>query len=299
MVMALVCASIFGATAYGHGSSINVHQNSNELSVSGGLSLAQGFVDLAWDPHEDASLDDASNDRRTLTFPGYNATGMDSSAPLMLEVISRPDYTVPGNPERWLWYWSTSAKVTAVPANARFDVVPLFVVGVDPIQIREAELVTGPSTTMANPIGPFMGFHSHLVNYELHNASASQPGVYAFFVRVASPGVEPSDPFLLAFRNLISDEFFAEAANDINKAAMPSGDFNFDGIVDAADYATWRKTLGGGDEYAAWRQNFGTVIGDSGGGGFEDAAAVPEPASAALGVCIYALAAMRPRSRRS
>jgi hypothetical protein len=71
------------------------------------------------------------------------------------------------------------------------------------------------------------------------------------------------------------------------------GDFNDDGVVDAADYVVWRKTdgtnfdLGGnGDEtggsmnvvdmadYNLWVNNFGETSAGSGGG-----AAVPEPVS--------------------
>jgi hypothetical protein len=71
------------------------------------------------------------------------------------------------------------------------------------------------------------------------------------------------------------------------------GDYNEDGVVDAADYVYWRKaaSLGlddlpndnddagpvGEAEYSLWRTNFG---GGSGGGG--SSGAVPEPASAGL-----------------
>jgi hypothetical protein len=57
--------------------------------------------------------------------------------------------------------------------------------------------------------------------------------------------------------------------------ALP-GDLNNDGSVDAADYAVWRKGLGGifdQDDYNAWRTNFGSGT----GGGSLVGAAVPEP----------------------
>jgi PEP-CTERM motif len=57
------------------------------------------------------------------------------------------------------------------------------------------------------------------------------------------------------------------------------GDHNEDGVVDAADYVTWRKDPGsyGGDPggYNEWRTNFGDSAPGSGG-------AVPEPATFAL-----------------
>jgi hypothetical protein len=76
-----------------------------------------------------------------------------------------------------------------------------------------------------------------------------------------------------------------------------AGDFNGNGIVDAADYTTWRDHLGGthnlngnGDEtggsggivdqadYELWKANFG----NSGSGGSLGSSAVPEPGSLAL-----------------
>jgi GH35 family endo-1,4-beta-xylanase len=72
------------------------------------------------------------------------------------------------------------------------------------------------------------------------------------------------------------------------------GDFNLDGIVDAADYAVWRNHLGdtdetnisfngdGGDiglgDYAVWKSQYGNTA--PGAGGL--AAAVPEPTAVAL-----------------
>lgn len=71
-----------------------------------------------------------------------------------------------------------------------------------------------------------------------------------------------------------------------------AGDYNDDGIVDAADYTTWRDNLGapagtlpndptgesiGDDQYAAWRENFGAIA-----GGSSAVAAVPEPAGVTL-----------------
>jgi hypothetical protein len=78
------------------------------------------------------------------------------------------------------------------------------------------------------------------------------------------------------------------------------GDYNEDGIVDASDYVTWRTTGADGPEgYKAWRSNFGRTA-QGMGGGFGNAAAVPEAASMvllAIGVtCLAWLGA--PRSRR-
>jgi len=63
-----------------------------------------------------------------------------------------------------------------------------------------------------------------------------------------------------------------------------AGDFNRDGIVDAADYVVWRKGLGTthtpGD-FNLWRDNFGTTFGSGSGAAIRALSddAVPEPES--------------------
>ena len=61
------------------------------------------------------------------------------------------------------------------------------------------------------------------------------------------------------------------------------GDFNLDGIVDAADYVTWRKFDGTQEGYDTWRANFGAVsLAIGAGSGSSSSTTVPEPASALL-----------------
>jgi hypothetical protein len=70
------------------------------------------------------------------------------------------------------------------------------------------------------------------------------------------------------------------------------GDFNDDGIVDAADYVDWRKRSGPPAEYNLWRANFG-----EGSGGDVAASAIPEPIALLLiSICVPYLAA-RPTRR--
>ena len=57
-----------------------------------------------------------------------------------------------------------------------------------------------------------------------------------------------------------------------------AGDYNHNGVVDAADYVVWRKGLGTTytqNDYDVWRANFGRTAG--GGSGAAATAAVPEP----------------------
>jgi hypothetical protein len=85
------------------------------------------------------------------------------------------------------------------------------------------------------------------------------------------------------------------------------GDYNYDHVVDAADYTVWRNQLNSNatlpnetvtlgsvteEDYEVWRDHFGESL--SGGGG---AMAVPEPASWLL-VLLSAAAMMGVRGRR-
>ena len=60
------------------------------------------------------------------------------------------------------------------------------------------------------------------------------------------------------------------------KESPPTGDYNGDGTVDAADYVLWRKTGGSQDDYETWRAQFGETTGatpgDFNGDGKVDAA---------------------------
>jgi hypothetical protein len=46
--------------------------------------------------------------------------------------------------------------------------------------------------------------------------------------------------------------------------ALPNGDYKQDGVIGAADYAVWRKTIGGTMAYDAWRERFGSAAGSGG-----------------------------------
>jgi hypothetical protein len=75
------------------------------------------------------------------------------------------------------------------------------------------------------------------------------------------------------------------------------GDFDNNGVVDAADYEVWRKGLGTTyvqADYDVWRAHFGQTAGN--GAGVAADAAVPEPAT--LAMLILAAAGCVPKRRR-
>jgi hypothetical protein len=101
----------------------------------------------------------------------------------------------------------------------------------------------------------------------------------------------------------------AAALQDIGWSLGPApgvnGDYDGNGIVDASDYAIWRKRLNQNvtlpndttpgtvtaADYTVWRANFGKVASGSGSGSSLASGEVPEPASGVLAtllvICVY------------
>jgi ASPIC and UnbV/FG-GAP-like repeat len=86
-----------------------------------------------------------------------------------------------------------------------------------------------------------------------------------------------------------------------------AGDYNTDGIVDAADYTVWRNHLGSGvslpndttpgvgqDDYTRWKINFGATTAGSAAVSAGDAT-IPEPSVATLLAICLAILGMKPR----
>ncbi len=113
------------------------------------------------------------------------------------------------------------------------------------------------------------------------NSSAPQP-VYAEVID--SPGGDVGSP-----------GYVPGVVSQLN------GDYNGNGVVDAADYALWRHALQTAtalphdttpgsvtiDDYNVWRANFGQTLGS--GSELANAANVPEPTSALLGMTVVAV----------
>jgi hypothetical protein len=90
------------------------------------------------------------------------------------------------------------------------------------------------------------------------------------------------------------------------------GDFNNDGVVNAADYTVWRDNLGaanetaingngdgggiGPNDYQVWKTNFGNTYGP--GSGALTVASVPEPTGLILFVAAFAMLCAGPRGSR-
>jgi predicted carbohydrate-binding protein with CBM5 and CBM33 domain len=57
----------------------------------------------------------------------------------------------------------------------------------------------------------------------------------------------------------VGEVFFSTSDLMIAAAEPLAGDFNADGRVDAADYTVWRNMAGTSQQYAKWKENFGTA----------------------------------------
>jgi exopolysaccharide biosynthesis protein len=80
--------------------------------------------------------------------------------------------------------------------------------------------------------------------------------------------------------------------------ALPNGDYNLNGAVDAGDYTVWRKSVGGQLGYDAWRSRYGAAGGS--GSEFNESLTIPEPAGTTLAsLALLAAAMYRNRTRRT
>lgn len=107
------------------------------------------------------------------------------------------------------------------------------------------------------------------------------------------------DQYEASYRVYLGDNTTGEPLPDYGSAdvtfywlATPvlPGDFNADGVVDAADYTVWRDGFGSSydvDDYATWKDHYGMSVGGA-GSNRSALAAVPEPG----GVAFLAAAAL-------
>ena len=159
----------------------------------------------------------------------------------------------------------TVANAAALGGNLQLSLLNGFVPSpADTFTILQASLVTGAFANAANGqrLATSDGLGSFIVNYGSGSAFNSRLVVLSAFLATILPG-----------------------------------DYNQNGIVDAADYTVWRDHLGsptslandntpgvGPDDYIRWKTNFGQHSGS--GAGASAIAQVPEPISTVPLVCV-------------
>ncbi|WP_442484254.1 hypothetical protein [Aeoliella sp. SH292] len=310
----LLLANLLPNIAWGHGSPAHVDGSTGKLVVTGNVTNPIGFAgEVFADAHPDAALFAITSNRLFTDLPGFDVTNVTPGSGLWIEPISRPDRSLEGSPERWLWYWSASTSaIASVPTGQQLQLVSAR--GFGDRTVTEFGDAPG-SLQFMEPFADDLGEHVHSLYYIVQNASASagQSGAYAFFARLTSPAYEPSDPFLVVLPNSLTSDQLLEAATEINEAALSiqPGDFNGDGIVSLADYTVWRDNLGAADEsligsagdgqngvdsgdYDLWRANFGSPKGIP-----VYTMKIPEPRSAISLAALLLLFGTRANRRRT
>ena len=104
------------------------------------------------------------------------------------------------------------------------------------------------------------------------------------------------------FRDRTTGGAFIDALVNYITGGAVAGDYNGNGVVDAADYVVWRDSLGGTSltnegagvspgvvnqaDYDFWKSRFGSTSGSGAGSGTQ--AAVPEPSTIVLVLGLFA-----------
>ena len=152
------------------------------------------------------------------------------------------------------------------------------------------------------------------------NTLANQSGTLSGTGALTSSTQSGTTTETLAFPINATFQFAADASTNITLTLMgtivatstftPSlgGDYNNNGVVDAADYVVWRNNLGSGislpnddtagvgqDDYTRWRGNFGQTSGAA--ASVSEVAPVPEPTALLLLGLAISMSAAGYRSR--
>jgi hypothetical protein len=140
--------------------------------------------------------------------------------------------------------------------------------------------MAGPDPAVSGDSMIFMNSKAHAVLDD--NNDGTPIDIYWELRFVFQGGDIPASPQI---QMAVDNVRFCDTLDCTPSTATP-GDHNNDGAVDAADYVVWRKNdIDGTQGYIDWRTNFG-----SGGAALgSSAAAVPEPASVLLVICMLAV----------
>jgi hypothetical protein len=184
---------------------------------------------------------------------GYSATAEDN-------------LTAPFDPVPW--------SIGKVPGLANGDLIPENTTFTFTLDLELPGVAEYVQQSLADGALGFYLSSNHFAGDPHNGSTIPYPQWYHKEFHAAFGGVPPT----LAVEYAIND----------SPSELP-GDYNTDGVVDAADYTVWRDSLEsatalpnddtpgvGADDFTRWRANFGNVLG-SGGGAL--AVAVPEPAT--------------------
>ncbi|MEM9186706.1 MAG: hypothetical protein AAGB00_09450 [Planctomycetota bacterium] len=213
-----------------------------------------------------------------------------------------------------LWYWDgvDPTEDGFTTGDVAFDLPPEGVDWTLTDQNVNQFTADGSDTVLAGALiqesFPSGSVHEHLALVPEGPDGLPPEGIYVVSLVARAAGYEDSEPFFFVHRTPgLSNEprDVAAAWVDANYDSLVQtgtpGDFNGDGMVDAADYTVWRDGFEVGDfgaaDYLTWRDNFGEgTLNTAVLASQATAPPAPEPTGIAL-VAAAALAAL-PRRRR-
>lgn len=198
-----------------------------------------------------------------------------------------------------LFHWDATGAVDFAPTTT--DNLSLFdVTNTSPATV-DGSAAAVPGERIGTVTNDFLSLHAHRFWFLQGNQGDPTSGIYLTAMRLRVDGYVPSEPFFVALAT--SDTSATSLSND----ALPwieaniddlirEGDYNYDGVVDTADYQLWRTQFGAttpqavdvgeadgnGDglvdaaDYTVWRDQYLATSSAA------RAVASPEPASMAV-----------------
>ena len=163
----------------------------------------------------------------------------------------------------------------------------------------------GSFTAFGRVVGPGMTVVDAIDNTPAINASVAQNAGGEDFAEVPVRNISQ----VVSQQDITANE--AVMITSIDALNIPAGDYDFNGVVNAADLAVWKTGLGSttvaeadgngdglvdGQDFLVWQRTLGQNFGPP---AISAVGAVPEPEAAILAVCVAAAAELLRRRRRS
>lgn len=307
LVAAITCA--WPAFGWAHGTPIVVSAASGQLTIGNGLAGGGGYASRIFaDTDPQSRLSPGTPTEQFTSLPSFQISGVNVGEPISMEVISRPDLSAPGHPQRWLWHWNLATqRVATAPNDPYVDVVSSRGLAPPNVFLTQSAAPLNSSVKLADVLSTDLGTHQHMLTYFLDDSPAAPAGVYGFFARLTAPGYQSSDPFLIALNlNVNNATLYQAGAIEMNLTAGLAGDYDVDEDVDGRDLLAWQRQVGMAGIYrpadgslngvvdsadlAIWKSQFGRVA--TVPNAVAAATAIPEPATLSLAVGAIFLAAI-------
>ena len=162
--------------------------NGSTLGVSNGVADAIGYANWVFaDPDPESWLTPGPGPSQLSTLPGFEVHDMLAGQDLSLEILSRPDFSRPGRPARWLWHWNLAADSVALATG-------------DPPLTLTSTRGFPPNVSLVTDTAPANLFlkmftltaddidsHEHVVLYRLDDAGPAPTSASTVFLRDLHP----------------------------------------------------------------------------------------------------------------